>query len=41
MSLAFHPRGQSLAVGYGLYSDLKHVGYVRLHRATDGDAPGR
>jgi WD40 repeat protein len=36
MSLVFHSKGQSLAVGYGLYSSLKHAGYVRVHRARDG-----
>jgi WD40 repeat protein/tRNA A-37 threonylcarbamoyl transferase component Bud32 len=40
MSLAFHPGGQSFAVGYGLYSDLKNVGYVRLHRTIDGEPLG-
>jgi WD40 repeat protein len=36
MSLAFQPHVQSLAVGYGRYSDPNHVGYVQLHHATDG-----
>ena len=36
MSLAFHPDGRSLAVGYGLRRDLKHAGHVQLHRVTDG-----
>jgi WD40 repeat protein/tRNA A-37 threonylcarbamoyl transferase component Bud32 len=40
MSLAFHPGGQSLAVGYGRYSDLNHVGYVRFRRTRDGEPLG-
>jgi WD40 repeat protein/tRNA A-37 threonylcarbamoyl transferase component Bud32 len=40
LSLAFHPNGQSLAVGYGRFQDLKHPGYVQLHRVTDGKPLG-
>src|SRR5262249_14577091 len=36
MSLAFHPKGQSLAVGYGRYSDPNHTGHVQFRRTIDG-----
>jgi WD40 repeat protein len=39
-SLAFRPHGQSLAIGYGRFGDLKQTGYVRLHRVTDGEPLG-
>jgi hypothetical protein len=40
LGLAFHPNGQSLAVGYGRVGDLKQTGYVQLHRVTDGTLLG-
>jgi WD40 repeat protein/tRNA A-37 threonylcarbamoyl transferase component Bud32 len=40
LGLAFRPDGRSLAVGYVRFQDLKHPGYVQLHRVTDGKPLG-